>query len=822
MYTLRLLGNASIEESQGPVVTGRATQGRRLALLALLALARGRPLSRDKLAALLWPEASHHRARPQLSDTLYILRHALGEEVVRSTGDGLVLNPETITSDVARFDEMVADGRLEDAVALYRGPLLDGFHIADSVEFETWLDGERAELGRRYARTVDALAEAAEARGDVDAALGWWQRRAAHEPHNGRVALRLMHAFEATGDRAGALQHLRIHAALLRDEFDAEPDAELVAFAERLRREQPPLPAAQSPALTTAPREPQPASHGQTSNDPTSNDPTAHEPASDAPSSHDPTPHDPARNEPGPHRSALPESAALHGSQPTSRPPARAAARTRIALVVTMALAVLVTLALVYQLTRSSTPPRSVGVLPFVNMSADPSNTYFSDGLSEQIILALSRVDGLRVAARTSSFALRHRAMDVRAIADTLDVQAVLEGSVLVDGERLRVIAQLIDARTGYHLWSEQYDGGVRDAFAFQDSIALAIAHALHLRLAAPGTRLAGARTPSLEAYDLYLRGLYLRNTLSADALTQAATYFDRVIELEPRFAQAWAAKASVIAPQAYFRYANRDSVVVQLRMLTARALELDPDMGEAHASLGVLRLFYEWDWTGAHAALLRAVELNPNDAHAWHHLGNYHSSLGQMEDALAARERAVQLDPLNARSRIVLSRDYLIAGDYDRALEQARRSAQLDALNPLMLGRGPGLPAGPADVLLRQGHERDAVEDYIRVASLRGATPAELQAMRDGHASARMTGFWKAWLAMDLRQSGASPDPVRMAVTHIVAGDTAQGLDWLDRAYEERNPALIYMYRDPVLSGMREHPRVMRISRAMHHPLSR
>jgi TolB-like protein len=460
-----------------------------------------------------------------------------------------------------------------------------------------------------------------------------------------------------------------------------------------------------------------------------------------------------------------------------------------------------------------------VAVLPFINLSPDPSNTYFSDGLSEQIILALSRVDGLRIAARTSSFALRNREMDVRAIADTLDVQAVLEGSVLVDGERLRVIAQLIDARTGYHIWSDQYDGGVGDAFAFQDSIALAIADALHLRLAGTGARLADASVPSLEAYDLYLRGLYLRNSLSADALKQAAEYFDRVIALEPRFAQAWAAKASVLAPQAYFRYANRDSVVAQLRMLTARALELDPDMGEAYASLGVLRLFYEWNWNGAHAALLRSIELNPNDAHAWHHLANYHSALGQVRDALATRERAVQLDPLNARSRIVLSRDYVIAGDFGRALEQARRSAQLDALNPLLLGRGPSLPAGTAEVLLRQGHERDAVDEYVRIANLRGATPAELQAMSDGYASSGMTGFWKAWLAMDLRQSGASPDPFRMAATHLVAGDTVRALDWLDRAFDERNPALIYLHRDLVVGGMRDHPRVRRIARAMNHP---
>jgi tetratricopeptide (TPR) repeat protein len=323
----------------------------------------------------------------------------------------------------------------------------------------------------------------------------------------------------------------------------------------------------------------------------------------------------------------------------------------------------------------------------------------------------------------------------------------------------------------------------------------------------------------SLEAYDLYLRGLYLRHILSEDALTHAVEYFDRAIALEPRFAQAWAAKASAVAPQGYFRYVNRDSVLAQLRTLTARSLDLDPEMGEAHASLGVLRLFYEWDWSGAHAALLRAIELNPNDAHAWHHLGNYHSALGEIQDALAAREKAVQLDPLNGRTRIVLSSAYVMAGDYDRALEQARRAAQLDPLNPLLLGRGPTLPSGAAEVLLRSGHERDAVDEYVRVATLRGATADEIAAMHRAWTSSGMTGFWKAWLAMDLRQSGPSPDPVRMAVTYLVAGDTAQGLDWLDRAFDERHPGLIYLHRDPVIGGMRAHPRVLRIARAMKFP---
>lgn len=789
MFTLSLFGTASIEGPDGLLVAGRVTQGRQLALLSMLALAHGRTLSRDKLVGTLWPEASAERARPLLSDTVYVLRNALGSDALVSTGDALSLDPARVGSDVARFEDAVAQRRFEEAVGLYRGPLLDGFHLAGSVEFETWLDAERRRLDLLYAGALECLAGAAEAAGLTDAGVGWWRRRAAHDPHNGHVALRLMHALDAAGDRAGALQHARIHATLLREDFDADPDPELLAFAERLRRAEHAAPPPPVAAGVDGPQEPRVASAAAGA--------AALAQPPDRPGTAPPTP------------LLLPSS--------TRRPAHRRAAVIGLAGAVAL---VALALAVVNPFGRNTAagPARSVAVLPFLNMSPDPAHTYFSDGLSEQIILALSRIDGLRVAARTSSFALRNRELDVRAIADTLDVHAVLEGSVLVNGDRLRVIAQLIDARTGYHIWSEQYDGRVSDAFALQDSVAYAIASALHLRLTDAGTRAASA-APSFEAYDLYLRGLYLRNSLSADALSQAAELFDRVIELEPGYAQAWAAKASVIAPQAYFRYTDRDRAVAELRMLVSRALELDPRAGEAHASLAVLRLFYEWDWPAAEAALRRATELNPNDAHAWHHLGNLHSVMGNLAAAVAARERAVQLDPLNARTRIVLCRDYQRAGNFEGAMEQARRAAQLDALNPLALGRAPSLPVGIAEVLWRQGREEEAVTEYVRLATLRNATPDEVDAMREGYASSGMPGFWKAWLAMDRRQSGASPDPFRMAITHVAAGDTAAALDWLDRAYAERNPALIYLHREPVLSGMSEHPRVRRVARAMRLP---
>ena len=782
VLSLKLFGTPAVEVA-GRLVTGRASQGHRLALLAVLALARGRPVGRDRVVALLWPESSTERARHQLSDTLYILRGGLGADVVRTTGDELVLNPDLVTSDVGAFERLLDDGKPEAAVALVAGPLLDGVHLSDGAEFERWLDGERARLAQRWAAAVEALAGAAEQRGDFAAAAAWWRRVAAHDPYAGRVALRLMRTLQAAGDRAGALRHARLHSTLLREEFEAEPDPEVTALAERLRTEPPSRPA---PA-------PDPA------------------PAPGAP----PVPASPVGDGVEP---------AAGARSDTTAPAAPARRRWRMhGAALAVAAAVLMVLAAAWngRVPRAADPPpaaRSLAVLPFVNMSPDPANGYFSDGLSEQIITLLSRVDGLRVVARTSSFALRDRNLDVRVIGDTLGVEAVLEGSVRQDGSRLRVTAQLIDATTGYHLWAGEYDREVTDVLAVQDEIAGAIAAALELRLPADVAAPRAARAPDPAAYDLYLRARYLRDDLSGDALRSASDLLDRVIELEPGFAPAWAEKANVIAPRMYYGLVAREQGVPAMRAAIARALALDPGLGEAHVALGVLRLFFERDWAGAELALRRAVELNPSDPHAWHHLGNHLRAVGRLDEAVDARARSVALDPLNARMRINLANDLMIAGRVDEAAEQYERTRQLDPLHPNALGLGPSTPTG-VGILLASGRGAAAADELLRVAALRGATPDELDAMRGALAKDDLPGLWRSWLAMDLRLSGRAINPMRVAKAWALIGDVEQAVDWLERAHGARNPGIIFLREDPAYEALRDHPRFVRILTELRLP---
>ncbi|MEJ7813404.1 MAG: tetratricopeptide repeat protein [Gemmatimonadaceae bacterium] len=239
VFSLKLFGGASVEADGAPLA-GAVAQRRRLALLALLAAAPAGGVSRERLAAYLFPEADARRAHHALSDALHAVRKALGKDAVVSAGDELRLNPAAIRADVAEFEEALAAGDAERAVLLYRGPFLDGFAVPNAAEFERWVDGERTRLAGRYARALEALAMQAEGEGDTRRAVAWRGRLAAHDPYSSSAAVRFARSLGAAGDRAGALRHLRSHVTLLREELGVGPDADVLALAEQLQAQESP------------------------------------------------------------------------------------------------------------------------------------------------------------------------------------------------------------------------------------------------------------------------------------------------------------------------------------------------------------------------------------------------------------------------------------------------------------------------------------------------------------------------------------------------------------------------------------------------------
>jgi serine/threonine-protein kinase len=773
IYRIETFGGLVIAGGTSPM-TGAATQRKTMLLLAVIAAAGEQGVSREKLLGLFWPEFEMERARNALKQALHILRRDLHEPELVSAGPTVRLNPACLASDVLEFEDALARGELERAVELYRGPFLDGLYLDGALEFERWVDRERGRLAHLHAAALEKLATDARAAGDHRSAIDWWRRLAATDPLSSRVAVELMTSLAAAGEPEAALQHARVHEALVRQELDAPPDPSIGELVERLRDD-----------LR--------AGH-------------AREPRED--------------------RSLIPGGAPPDAATPAARDDRsdRAVVRRfphwRLAIVLATVLTILGAAGAwrIYGGARPVPVERSVAVLPFIDIGGNPDAAYFSDGISEELITALSRIEGLRVAARTSSFALRDAKLDMRTIGDTLGVAAVVEGSVRRDGDRLRVTAQLIDATSGYHLWSEAYDREVKDVFVLQDEIARAIAGVLHVKPAeSPGG--APLRTVSSEVYDLHLRGAYLRNRLSRDALVKAVDYYDQAIALDSGYALAYAGKASAMGPLFYFRHMSREPGLSEMRAAAKRALELDDGLGEAHVAMGIVHFFYDWNWRAAEREFRRATELNPGDSHAFHMLANYLRALGRTEEGIAARRRALELDPLNGRTTITLAGDYLGAGDYDQAAALYRRALDVDSLNPLLLGLGPNLPAGPGKIHEWQGRPEAAVEEYLRVASRRGATPDELSELRAAFAERGMPGFWNRWLAFEERTSAGEPRALRVAAIWARSGDLERAVEWLERAYRERDPGLVYLGVDPEWTPVRGDRRVRAMLEEMGLP---
>ncbi len=459
--------------------------------------------------------------------------------------------------------------------------------------------------------------------------------------------------------------------------------------------------------------------------------------------------------------------------------------------------------------------PRSVAVLPFVNMSADPQNEFFSDGVSEEIINALTRVQGLRVTARTSSFAFKGRNQDVREIASQLGVETILEGSVRRAGGRVRIAAQLIDARSGYHLFSEVYDRGLDDIFETQDELARTIVDRLQVHLApeppvhhhaygASGSLLVRAHTHDTEAYTEYLRGRFHWNKWTPGDARLAIQYMERAAEMDPTCALPFTGLATAYTFLASLGQLPADDAYPRAAAYARHALELEDDAGESHLALATVKMFYDWDFEGARERFEEALALTPGAAEVHHLYSLFLKAMGRFDEAVAHMETAVGMDPLSLPYNQTLAVALHAAGRLDEADARLDRILSLDpAFRSSVETRGW--------LLLRRGDVEGALEQFERLPGL-----ADHPAAGAGHralAYGRLGRTDEARAMGDLLERRAADEPrVNLAMDRALYH---WGLDDLDgvfacfnRAVDERLGTVIFLGTSPNWADLRTDPR--------------
>jgi adenylate cyclase len=456
----------------------------------------------------------------------------------------------------------------------------------------------------------------------------------------------------------------------------------------------------------------------------------------------------------------------------------------------------------------NDTSAKSIAVLPFVNMSADKNDEYLSDGVSEELITALSKITGLQVKARTSSFAFKGKNEDIQKIGELLHVSHLLEGSVAKAGNKLRITAQLIQASDGNHLWSDTYDREMQDIFAVRSEVAQQVADTLKVRLLGEDKRKIDKKpTENLEAYNLYRQGRFYTDKLSEEGMTKAVPLFQQAIEKDPRFALAYAGMAdnyviaadAIIPPREAFSKAKEAAL---------KAIELDDSLAEAHASLGLVHYHYDWDWPAAEQELKRAISLNPQSAQSYTLYTHYLAGMGRYDEAKKFGARALELDPLSVSAHWFLGWGAIYAGRSDEAIGFFSKALELDPNNPWtrwFLGRA----------YLLSGNSPRAIEEME--TGLRFGPDDPLGLGFTGYVYAvtgRRADALKILQRLDELQKHRFISTISRVYVYAGLGDKNKAFEWLEKAYQERSDSLAWFRFDPESKSLQSDPRFAALMR--------
>ena len=509
------------------------------------------------------------------------------------------------------------------------------------------------------------------------------------------------------------------------------------------------------------------------------------------------------------------------------RPPAARAAPSR-SMILIGSLVLLIALLIGFVKFSRPTPNRpavatanakSIAVLPFENLSHDPDNAYFADGIQEEILTRLSKIADLKVISRTSTQRYKGTPTNLLEIAKQLGVAHILEGTVQKAADQVRVNVQLINAQTDSHLWAEKFDRNLADIFAVESEIATKIADTLQAKLTGSEKQAIAARpTENSEAHQLYLKGRYFLSRRTEEGLKKSVEFFNQAIDKDSGYALAYSGLADsnmYLLKLAFLRGLSRKESYERAKAAATKALELDDNLAEAHTSLALVKMEYEWEWASSEGEFKRAIQLNPGFAEAHHQYSHYLTAMGRSSESLAESLRALELDPLSLVLNGHLAWHYLYARQYDQAIQQCQRTAELDRNYPETADfRGLAYE--------QKGMYREAIAELQMAVNLSGNSPhikAEL-----GHAYAIAGETTPALDILDELKRESTETHISsydIAVIYIGLGRKDQALEALENAYQERSEWLRYVKVDPRLDPLRGDPRFEKLANQVLPPAS-
>jgi serine/threonine protein kinase len=452
---------------------------------------------------------------------------------------------------------------------------------------------------------------------------------------------------------------------------------------------------------------------------------------------------------------------------------------------------------------RAFDEPPSIAVLPFVNMSADPENEFFSDGLSEALINSLTKIKDFKVVARTSAFSFKGKDVDIREIGKKLDVNKVLEGSVQKAGNRLRITAQLINVSDGYHLWSERFDRNMDDVFAIQDEISLAIVDNLKLKLLeGEKTRLIKRHTNDPEAYSFYLKGRYFYNKRTEEDMKRCVEYFEQALEKDPIFALPYAGLADAYATFGFYHWMPYEEARSKAKEFALKGLEVDDSVGETHGAYANYISWFEYRWAEAEKEYIKAIELSPSDLEARHMYAHLLEIQGRFDEAISEMGRALELEPLQINLNHCMGNILFFSGDCDGAIDMFQKTIEMDPNFPLQyfwLGR----------VYLHTGELQKAMEIFEKgtkfpavnaiVSGGLGLTYALAGREEDAHR-----------ILNELNELSKEKyiDFYPFAYIYMGLGDKEKTFEYLEKCFEFGDMYLLYLPIDPIFKELYDDPR--------------